>query len=125
MRFLQALIGVSPLLISTSLALSDQAQDVLDRISTISKTVETNQNAIDTYNGGMMAALPVAQRNYDTWNSLRTAYAHIPDTKFTPEESDKIVQSYTAVNDASMKLLDSYRQKVFYPSGLSGIVALV
>ena len=125
MRFLQVLIGVSPLFIATSLAQSDQARDVLHRISAISGTVGKNQNAIDSYNGGLMSALPVAQINYDSWNSLRTAYAHLPDTKFTPEESEEIVQRYTALNEASMGLLDTYRQKVFYPSDLLSIVALV
>jgi len=127
MHFLQILFGIAPLWVASSLALSDQAQNVLDSISTISKAAEANQNAINVYRGGMMAAIPVAQRNYDTWNSLRTAYVNLPNTQFTAVESNAIVQSYTAVNQASLTLLDTYRQKapMLHQAGVGFMVPIM
>ncbi|CAI7605739.1 unnamed protein product [Penicillium manginii] len=111
MRFTQYFFAPVWLTIAACLALSDRANDVLDNISTVSKTLQQNENAISNYNGGIVAAIPLAQGVYDTWESLRVANANLDDTKFTSEDSDAIVQDFTFANEIAIRLFRIYQEK--------------
>jgi hypothetical protein len=114
MRFLPHLFPLVVLLVSSSTAFSDQANDALNRISTFSKMLDENQDAVNLYNGGIVAASPLAHGMLNTWTSLREANANLEGTKFTPQESSEIVGNLTAANEASVNVLDTYREKVCY-----------
>lgn len=109
MRFLRTLVALSSFLLVTS---ASQKDSVLNSISTVAQAVQANKDSINRYQGGSLAAIPVGRKNYDCWSALRQANSKLTDTKFTPEESAEVVQHFTRLNQASMDLLDLYREKV-------------
>ncbi|KAJ6044916.1 uncharacterized protein N7446_003112 [Penicillium canescens] len=111
MRFLRRLFPLVVLLVSSSTAFSDQANDALSHISTFSKMLDENQDAVNRYNGGIVAASPLAHGMLNIWTSLREANSNLQGTKFTPQESSEIVGNLTAANEASLNVLDAYREK--------------
>jgi hypothetical protein len=113
MRFLRWFPTLVCLVISSSHALSDQANDVIDQTSAITETLHKNQYAINRYNGGLVGAVPVAWVNYDTWSALRAANTDLAtDIEFNDEESDMIVRNLTFINDEAIGLYKAYGTKV-------------
>jgi hypothetical protein len=122
MRFLHYFPTLLCLAIS-SFALSDQANDIIDHTSAISKTLHKNQDAIDRYKGGIIGAVPVAWVNYDTWSALRAVNADLDDNiKFNDEESDMIVRNLTSINDEAISLYNAYETKVLCTFDRQGII---
>jgi hypothetical protein len=112
MRFLRTLVTFSSLFLVTLAVPATQKDSVLSSIATVSQAVQANKDAINRYQGGSLAAISVGRKNYDCWYALRQAHAKLTDTKFTPKESDEVVQHFTSLNQASIELLDLYREKV-------------
>ncbi|KAJ5217460.1 uncharacterized protein N7469_011085 [Penicillium citrinum] len=112
MRFLRYSLALVCLSTASSLALSDQANDVLGKISDITDSLRSNEKDIDRYKGGFVASAPLAQGFYNTWSTLRTANAQVPtDTKFTREDADTIFHSIDSANDLSVQLFQTYKEK--------------
>jgi hypothetical protein len=112
MRFLRTLVTLSSLLLVTSAVPTSQKDSVLSSIATVSQAVQANKDAISRYQGGSLATIPIGRKSYDCWYALREAHTKLTDTKFTPKESDEVVQHFTSLNQDSMDLLDLYREKV-------------
>lgn len=113
MRFLRYSLALVCLSTASSLALSDQANDVLDKISSITESLRSNEKEIGRYKGGFVASAPLARGFYDTWSTMRNANAHVPtDTKFTWEDADTIFHSIDSANDLSVILFQAYKEKV-------------
>jgi hypothetical protein len=124
MRSLRYSISLVVLSIASSLALSDHANAVLDDLSALQKSLQSNQDTIERYNGGLAAATPLLTGFYKTWSSLRTANAHIPrDARFTSDDSDAIYESLNSSNDMSIELFHAYEKKMLSPStAASGLI---
>lgn len=109
-KYLNALAYLLPL---ASFGLADQAQTVLDDISTIQKSLHSNEKALDSYKGGAIFAAPLVNEFHNTWSTIRVANTHVPQTaKFTPEESDDILHSMISANEVALGLFKSVREKV-------------
>ncbi|KAJ5477548.1 hypothetical protein N7530_003057 [Penicillium desertorum] len=127
MRFLRTLVNFSSLFLVTFAAPATQKDSVLSSISAVSQAVQANKDAINRYQGGSLAAIPVGRKNYDCWYALRVAHVKLTDTKFTPKESDEVVKHFTSLNQASIELLNLYRQKapVLNQAGASFLVPIM
>ncbi|KAJ5553186.1 hypothetical protein N7494_002564 [Penicillium frequentans] len=107
--YLNVLTCLLPL---TSLAMSDQAQTVLDDISSLQKSLDSNEQALSQYKGGLISAAPLANEFYNTWSTLRVANDHVPaDTNFTSEESDEVLHGMDSANDVAIGLFKSVKEK--------------
>ena len=115
MRLCQYLFTTLWLLIPVSLAITDYANRILDDISVLTEAVEKHEDTIDHYNGGLTAAVPLAQESYDMWRLLRIGNSHLNDTKLTAEDSDVIVDSLGSTNVICIRLFNAYRDKVSHP----------
>jgi hypothetical protein len=113
MHFLQYSVLLVCLSIASSLALSDEANAVLKDISAVQKSLDSNQEALDRYKGGLAAATPILTGFYDTWTSLRTANAHMPrDMNLTSEDYGAIYDGLSSANDKSLGIFHSFEEKV-------------
>lgn len=112
MHFLKTLLTFSSVFLLAAAAPESQKDNVLSSISAVSDAVQANKDAINRYQGGQLSAITVGRKNYDCWLSLREAHANLTNTKFTPKESDEVVRHFSSLNQASIELLDLYREKV-------------
>ncbi|KAJ5662753.1 hypothetical protein N7462_011679 [Penicillium macrosclerotiorum] len=111
MRFLKSFVTFSSLFLVACAAPATQKDSVISSIARVSQAVQVNKDAINHYQGGSLAAIPVGRKNYDCWYALREAHSKLTDTKFTPSESKEVVKQFSSLNQDSMDLLDLYREK--------------
>lgn len=112
MRFLTASILLGSLLVTFAAALSDTANQILARQTAVSQALQANQDAINSYQGGLWGAATLGRRNYETWGSLRFANANITKTKLSPEDSEAITQHLNTLNNAAIDTIHAFAQKV-------------
>jgi hypothetical protein len=112
MGFHQRLLLVISLAISAVPA-TTQASTTLAHMSTLTGKLEANRNAVDSYNGGMVATVPVATTANELCSALKIGNDHLHGfSHFPPEDSKDIVKSLGSFGQADTDSLDAYKRKV-------------
>lgn len=112
MGFHQRLLLVISLTIS-AVPSTTQASTSLAHMPTLTRGLEANRNALDNYNGGMVATVPVATTAYELCSALKIGNDHLQGlSPFPPEDSKDILKSLGSFGQADNGSLDSYKRKV-------------
>ncbi|KAJ6118223.1 hypothetical protein N7471_013690 [Penicillium samsonianum] len=82
-------------------------------MSTLTGRLEANRNALDNYNGGMVATVPIGTTVYELWSALKIENDHLHGfSPFSPEDSKDIVKALGSFGQADTDNLDAYKRKV-------------
>lgn len=112
MRFLQRLLLVASLPICAVLA-ATQADTTLAQISTLTKRLEANRNALNKYKRGMVATVPIGTTAYELWSALKIGNDYLQGfSPFSPEDSNDTVKALDSFMQAGTETLEAYKQKV-------------